>query len=142
MSLDKSGSTVKIHFTGKTQDGKVVTTSEGQDPLEFTIGEGEVLPGIEKAVIGMSVGEKKRTKIAPEEAFGYRHEELVLEVERAHMPQDIEEHVGSLLQVQYPDGSFGLFKILYVTEKTVKLDANHPLAGESLIFDFELLDIA
>lgn len=135
------GRLVKVHFTGKTLDGKVFATSHGQEPLIFTMGGGEVLPGIEKAIMGMCVGEKKQAQITPSEAYGDRNEDLVFEIEKHQLPQDIPTTVGECLEFHYTDGSILLLTIVGIEESKLKVDANHPLAGKSLAFDLELLDV-
>lgn len=137
----KNGDTVKIHFIGKTVTGDVFASSHEEGPIEFKIGEGDLLPGIEKAVEGMVKGEHKTITLNPEEGFGDHHEELILQVERNQFPHDFEPEVGMQLQVPQPDGTFALFKVLEVGNENVKLDANHPLAGETITFDLELLEI-
>lgn len=136
------GKQVKVHFTGKTQDGKVFATSHGHEPLEFTLGGGEVLPGIEKAIMGMQIGEKKVTSIAPTDGYGDRNEELVFEIEKTQLPQDIPTQVGECLEFHYADGSILLLTIVGVQESKLKVDANHPLAGKQLCFELELLEVA
>ncbi len=121
-------------------DGEVFATSYGNDPLEFELGQGAMLPGVEEAVEGMATGEKKEVKLPPEVGFGHHQDELILMVERSQFPEDFTPEVGMEFQVPQPDGSVAFFKVLEVHESEVKLDANHPLAGETLIFELELLD--
>lgn len=141
MSNARQGDTVKVHFTGKTADGNVFATSYGQAPLEFTIGEGFMLPGIEKAVQGMKIGEQKVTKVTPEDAYGPHNPEWVFDIERTEFPNNFVPEIGMQLQVPQPDGMFVMLTVLSIEEKTVKVDANHPLAGENLTFELELVDI-
>jgi len=142
MERAKSGDKVRIHFTGKTQEGDVFASSHGNEPLEFKIGEGNLLPGIEKAVEGMGKGEQKTVTLSPEEGYGERHDELILDVNRAEFPKEFQPEVGMHLQVPQPDGSFVIFEVLDVSNNSVKIDANHPLAGKILTFDLHLLEIA
>lgn len=138
----KSGDTVKIHYTGKLEDGTVFDSSTNREPLEFTISGGQVIPGFEQAVIGMSPGESKTTKIPMAKAYGPYREEMVLEVGRDKMPSDLQPEIGQQLQIQQPNGQRIGVIVTKVTESDVRLDANHPLAGQDLTFDIELVAIA
>lgn len=142
MNQAKNGDRVKIHYTGKTGDGQIFASSQGDDPIEFTVGEGMLLPGIENAVQGMSQGEQKVVNLSPEEGFGTRLDELVIEVDREQFPTDFEPEVGMHLQVPQPDGSTVVMTILSIDGPNVRLDANHPLAGQSLVFELEVVAIA
>jgi FKBP-type peptidyl-prolyl cis-trans isomerase 2 len=137
----KTGDTVKVHYTGRLQDGTVFDTSVGSEPLEFTLGQGQVIPGFEQAVIGMQVGESKTVTIPADQAYGPRHDDLVLEVSRDELPDDLEPKVGMQLQMNQGDGGIMIVTITEVSETTIKVDANHPLAGQDLTFDIELVDI-
>lgn len=137
----KPGDTVKIHYTGKLEDGTVFDTSANREPLEFTLNQGQVIPGFEQAVLGMAPGESKTQKIPMEEAYGPYREEMVIEVSRQQLPADLEPEVGQQLQVQQPNGQAVPVFVTEVTDATVTLDANHPLAGEDLTFDIELVEI-
>ncbi len=141
MAQAKEGDTVKVHYTGKLGDGTVFDTSEEQTPLEFTIGSGQIIPGFERAVVGMEPGETKTATISPEEAYGQHREDMTLAVERGQFPEDINPEPGQQLQVQQPDGRTAIVVVSDVSESTVTLDANHPLAGQPLTFDIELVDI-
>lgn len=141
MTQAKEGDTVKVHYTGKLEDGTVFDTSTERDPLEFTIGEGEVISGFEQAVVGMAPGEKKTATIPPEEAYGPHRDDMTLTVDRDQFPEDIEPQMGQQLRVQQSDGRAAIVTISEVSESTVTLDANHPLAGRSLMFDIQLVDI-
>jgi peptidylprolyl isomerase len=137
----KTGDTVKIHFTGKMQDDKVVETSKERGPLEFKIGEGNVISGLEQGIIGMQVGDKKTLTISPQEAFGVPRQELMVELNKDEIPEGIKLAVGIHLDIQASDGQTFKVKVVDVKEDTVTLDANHPLAGVTLIFDVELIEI-
>lgn len=137
----KEGDTVKVHYTGKLGDGTIFDTSDDRAPLEFTIGGGQIIPGFEKAVIGMEPGETKTATIPPEEAYGPRSKEMTLTVDRGQFPEEIDPEPGQQLQVQQPDGRAAVVIISDVSESTVTLDANHPLAGQPLTFDIRLVDI-
>ena len=138
----KRGDTVQVEYTGTLEDGTVFDSSTGRAPLEFTIGSGQLIPGFDQAVIGMKVGEKKTVTIPAEEAYGPRHDEMVIEVEREKIPSDIEPVVGMMLASTQQDGSKVVFTITDISDNnTVTLDANHPLAGKDLTFEIELVKI-
>jgi len=141
MQTAEPGNTVKVHYTGKRQDGSVFDSSAGRDPLEFKIGDGKVMPSFESNVVGMKVGETKTAHIAAQDGFGTRQEEKVIVVERKSFPADIEPRVGRRLQMVSEDGDAVAITVTEVTEKEVTVDANHPLAGEDLTFDIELVEI-
>ena len=141
MAQAKEGDTVQVHYTGKLGDGTVFDTSGEQTPLEFTIGSGQIIPGFERAVVGMEPGETKTATIPPEEAYGLHREEMTITVEKEQFPDEINPEPGQQLQVQQPDGRMALVVISDVSESTVTLDANHPLAGQPLTFDIRLVDI-
>ncbi|TVP56516.1 MAG: peptidylprolyl isomerase [Gemmatimonadales bacterium] len=142
MAEAQKGDTVHIHYTGRLEDGTVFDTSENRDPLGFVLGEGKVIPGFEAAVQGMAEGEQKTATIESEQAYGPRRDELLLEVERERMPDDLEPEVGQPLQMQTADGQTVQVTIVKVEEEQVVLDANHPLAGRDLTFDIKLVKIA
>ena len=141
MSQASNGDSVKIHYTGTLDDGSQFDSSAGREPLEFTIGSGQVIPGFEEAVTGMSVGEKKKVRIEPAQAYGERNEEMVQEVPRHVMPEDMELEVGMPLQAQGPDGQVFNLTVIEFSDDSVRLDGNHPLAGQALTFDIELVEI-
>ena len=142
MSKAKSGDKVRIHYTGKLDDGTQFDSSEGRDPLEFDLGSGGVIPGFDSAVDGMAVGENKSVKIESEEAYGPRHEELIQDLPKSELPDDMELSVGLQLQAQNPEGQVMRFMITAVTGDIITVDGNHPLAGQALNFDIELVEIA
>ncbi len=141
MSTAKQGDTVKIHYTGKLDDGTVFDSSEGRDPLSFTIGEGEVIPGFERAAEGMQVGETKETRLDVGDAYGERRDDLMLDVPREQLPEDLEVDVGTPLQLQQPDGTAVPVTVAKMDEEQVTLDANHPLAGQPLTFEIQLVGV-
>lgn len=141
MTQAKQGDTVKIHYTGKLTDGTVFDTSQGRDPLSFTIGGGQVIPGFEEAIVGMMKDEKKNVTIPPEKAYGQRNEEMVINVPRSQMPPDINPETGQRLKMQGPNSQTIIVEITEVSDEVVTLDANPPLAGKELIFDIELVAI-
>jgi peptidylprolyl isomerase len=142
MSQAKKGDKVKVHYTGKFEDGTVFDSSrEREQPLEFTLGQGRLIKGFENAVTGMAVGETKTVEVPPEEAYGPRNEDLVRKMERATFPSKIKPEVGTYINIRQPDGGMLETMIADVTEDFVTLDANHPLAGKALTFEIELLEI-
>jgi len=142
MSLAKNGDKVKVHFTGKLENGKIFDNSKGSKPLEFTIGAGEMMLGFEKEIIGMTNGDIKTFTVLPEEAYGSRREELVATVEKSHFPSDITPTIGQSLQISLPEGEILDIVITRIDGDIVTIDANHPLAGESLLFEVTLVEIA
>lgn len=142
MSQAKQGDTVKVHYRGSLQDGTVFDASRDRDPLEFTIGEGQVIPGFENAVVGMEPGQSRVVTVESEDAYGPRRLESLVEIERERLPSDLRIEVGSQLQVRHEDGGTRVATIARVGEESVTLDINHPLAGKDLTFDIELVEIA
>ncbi|WP_422047823.1 FKBP-type peptidyl-prolyl cis-trans isomerase [Shimia sp.] len=141
MTAAKSGDTVRIHYTGTLSDGSVFDSSEGRDPLEFTLGSGQVIAGFDSAVDGMSVGDKKVAEIPADQAYGPRNDEAVQDVPREQIPAEIPLEIGLQLQMQSPTGQVVPVTVVEITEEIVKLDANHMLAGKDLTFAIELVSI-
>jgi peptidylprolyl isomerase len=141
MTQAQVGDMVKVHYTGRLTDGTTFDTSLERDPLEFTLGEGELITGFEQAVLGMAAGESKTTTIPAAQAYGPHHAERVIDIERHHLPSDLQPEIGQQLQMTRPDGTTLNVIITTVTETQVTLDANHPLAGQDLIFDITLVEI-
>ncbi|PWW82293.1 peptidylprolyl isomerase [Prosthecochloris marina] len=137
----KQGDTVKVHYTGKLDDGSVFDTSAEREPLEFTVGAGAVIPGFEQAVVGLQPGESTETTIDPDNAYGPRSAELVTEVKREQLPPDLEVAVGQQLQVSMADGQTAVVLVTDVNDAAITIDANHPLAGQALTFSIELVEI-
>jgi peptidylprolyl isomerase len=129
----KIGDTVKVHYTGRLDNGSTFDTSMHCDPLEFTLGDGELIPGFEKAVLGMNPGDTKTETIPAEQAYGAHRPEMVIEVDRQHLPPTLQPYVGQRLQMTQQDGTPVLVLVMAVTDPQVTLDANHPLAGKDLI---------
>ncbi len=143
MPRQKNGDTVKIHYTGKLEDGTVFDTSNGPaEPLQFKIGEGKVIPGFEQAIAGMNTDDSKTTKIPAKNAYGPHLKEMVQSIDRTHFPEHIKPRIGQQLQIPQDDGKNILVKVANVSESSVTLDANHPLAGKDLTFDIQLVGIA
>ena len=141
MTQVKSGDKVSIHYTGTLLDGTTFDSSEGREPLGFEVGSGEIIPGLDQALPGMAVGDKKVVKIACVDAYGPLNPEMRQAVPRQGIPDDIPLEIGTQLQMQTPDGQAMPVMVVDVDEATVTLDANHPLAGKDLQFDIELVDI-
>lgn len=141
MTEVKSGDKVAIHYTGTLLDGTTFDSSEGRDPLEFEVGSGQIIPGLDGALPGMEVGEKKVVKVPSTEAYGAVNPEMRQSVPREGIPEDIPLEVGTQLQMQTPDGQALPVTVVDVDEATVTLDANHPLAGKDLQFDIEVVKI-
>ena len=141
MAQAQAGDLVKVHYTGRLADGTVFDTSMEREPLEFTLGEGELIPGFEQAVLGMTAGESKTATILADQAYGPHRTERVIDVERHHLPPDLQPELGQRLQMTRPDGTTINVVVTTITETQVTLDANHPLAGQDLIFDLILVEI-
>ena len=137
----KENNTVKVHYIGKLSDGQIFDSSEGKEPLEFTLGQGRLIPGFEKGLIDMKLNEKKTITISKEEAYGEPHEELIQEVQKSQLPPDMAPEVGMGLISKSEDGQEMNLVIVEVKEETIIIDGNHPLAGKELTFDLEVVDI-
>ena len=142
MNQVKSGDTVSVHYTGTLTDGTVFDSSRSRDPLVFTLGSGQVIPGFEEAVLGMQVGESRTATIPAAQAYGEHRDELMFEVDRDQLPQNISPEVGQQYQMSQPDGQVIVVTVQDVTPDLVTFDANHPLAGQDLTFSLELVSIS
>ena len=142
MAQVKKGDTVKVHYHGKLTDGTTFDSSEGRDPLEFEVGSGMVIPGFDNGVTGMSVGEKKTVVIPAEEAYGPKQEDMIMEFPKERFPEDLVPEAGMQLNMSNGSGQNFPVVIVEVKDEIVVLDANHPLAGEDLTFDLELVEIS
>ncbi|TCS67273.1 FKBP-type peptidyl-prolyl cis-trans isomerase [Primorskyibacter sedentarius] len=142
MTQVKTGDTVRIHYTGTLADGSTFDSSAGRDPLEFTVGSGQIIPGLDKAMPGMAVGDTKTVAVVADEAYGQADPNARQSVPRSEIPADLPLDIGTQLQVQTQDGQVMAVTVAEVTEAEVTLDANHPLAGKDLTFDIELVEIA
>jgi len=140
MSKVKIGDTVSVNYTGKFEDGTIFDTSliEGREPIKAKIGEKQVIPGFENGLIDMSVGESKTIEIVPEEAYGPYREEMIFDIPKTQFPEGVK--VGDILNAQSAMGPVNV-TVLELTEETIKIDANHPLAGKTLTFDLEVVSI-
>lgn len=141
MPAAKNGDKVKVHYKGSLKDGKVFDSSEGKEPLEFTIGGGQVIPGFENGVLGLSAGEKKTIVIPCAQAYGEYSEEAVFFIGKENLPEGMEPKPGQELQMVNPEGQVFQVVILEVSGDKIKLDANHPLAGKELVFELEVVSI-
>ncbi|MDR9456240.1 MAG: peptidylprolyl isomerase [Salegentibacter sp.] len=142
MSQVKQNDTVKVHYTGKLTDGQVFDSSvERGEPIEFTMGEGQLIPGFEKGLIDMKVNEKKTINISKEEAYGEPREELIQEVPKSQLPEEIKPEVGMGLVSKSPDGQEMNLVVKEVKDESIVVDGNHPLAGKDLVFDLEVVEI-
>lgn len=141
MSQVKANDTVRVHYTGKLTNGETFDSSVDREPLEFTLGQGQLIPGFEKGMIDMEVNEKKTLNIPCAEAYGERREEMMQEVAKAQLPPEIKPEVGMALMSQTPDGQQMRLTVAEVKDESIVVDANHPLAGQDLVFEVELLEI-
>ncbi|MEI7825006.1 MAG: peptidylprolyl isomerase [Chlorobiaceae bacterium] len=141
MAQAKQGDTVRVHYTGTLDDGTMFDTSADREPLEFTIGGGQVIVGFDIAVLDMAPGEKRVSVIPALEAYGEHSPELVTDVDRERFPADMELEIGQQLQVGLPDNQQAIVMIVDLSDTAVTLDANHPLAGQQLTFEIELVEI-
>lgn len=140
MTRAKTGDTVRVNYTGNLGDGTRFDSSEGKEPLQFTLGEGRIIPGFESAVEGMQPGESKKIVIEADHAYGARRDELVLEIKRDELPDDLSPGVGDRLEMRGGDRTMTV-SVTEVTDDSITVDANHPLAGQDLHFDIELVEI-
>lgn len=139
--LAQDGDTVKVHYTGTLEDGTVFDASVEREPMGFTLGQGQLIPGFEEAVIGMKVGESKTVNIPVEQAYGPRRSDMIMELERDQLPEGIDPQVGQQLQTTQTDGRIVIATITDISGTTITIDANHPLAGQDLTFEIELVEI-
>ncbi|MBO8167261.1 MAG: peptidylprolyl isomerase [Kosmotoga sp.] len=137
----EKGNTVRVHYTGKFENGEIFDTSVNRTPLEFIVGNGQVIKGFAEAVIGMKIGEKKTVNIPFEEAYGPHMDELVFTFEKQSLPENLNPEIGQKLQLVTGDGKRVNVTIIAVSETDITLDANHPLAGKNLVFEIELVEI-
>ena len=141
MNTVKANNIVKVHYTGKLTSGQIFDTTEGKDPIEFTLGEGSLISGFENGLIDMKLNEKKSFTIAKEDAYGEVLTELIQEVNKTELPQDMNPKVGMGLVSKSPDGQEMNLMVVEVKEESIIIDGNHPLAGKDLVFDIEILEI-
>ncbi len=141
MTSVKENDVVKVHYTGKLPDGRVFDSSTEREPLQFKVGEGRLIPGFEDAVVGMQEKESKTVTIPHKEAYGDRHDELIQDVSKKQLPENINPEVGMELVSRTKEGQEQVVKVVDVKDEAITIDANHPLAGQDLVFEIEVLDI-
>jgi len=141
MSQAKKGDSIKVHYTGKLDDGTVFDSSVGREPLDFTVGAGQLIAGFDEAVVGMAVGEKKSVRIEAEQAYGPHQPEMTLQAPRTELPADIQPELGMQLEASQEGGHSMVVTVVEVTDESVTFDANHPLAGKALTFDIEVVEL-
>ena len=141
MSQAKKGDSVKVHYTGKLDDGTVFDSSVGREPLDFTVGAGQLIAGFDEAVVGMALGEKKAVRIAAEQAYGPHNPEMTLQVPRSDLPADIQPELGMQLEASQEGGHSMVVTVVEVSDESVTFDANHPLAGKALTFEIEVVEL-
>lgn len=142
MAQAKQGDTVQVHYTGTLNDGSVFDTSQDRDPLEFTVGAQQVIPGFEEAVEGMNTGETKKITIPSDQAYGERRDDLLLKVDQSQFPSDVTPQVGMQFELRQQNGQSVPVQVSKVEDDGVTLDANHPLAGQDLTFEITLVNVA
>lgn len=139
----QNGSTVKVHYTGTLKDdGSQFDSSEGRDPLEFKLGEGMVIAGFEKAVIGKSAGDSATVEVPPEEGYGEPNDQLVFQVRKEQIPPSVELEKDIMLEIRTEDGQPAYVRVTDFDDEMVTLDGNHPLAGKTLVFDINVVEVA
>ena len=141
MAQAKNGDTVKVHYTGKLSDNTVFDTSTDREPLQFTIGEGQLIADFEQAVIGMNPGDSKTVEIPHDRGYGPHQQEMVMAVDKSDFPEDLKPEVNQRLQVRNQEGQVFAVTVTDITDDKVTLDGNHPLAGKDLVFDIQLTEI-
>lgn len=137
-----TGDTVMMHYTGTLDDGSTFDSSDGRDPLQVTIGNNEIIPTLEQELVGMSAGDSKNVRVEAQNAYGEKNPELVQVVERSNIPPEIDLQIGTVLQATDPTGGQTRLQVIAVDEDDVTLDANHPLAGQALTFEIQLVGFA
>jgi peptidylprolyl isomerase len=140
MKQAQNGDTVRVHFSGRIENGAEFASNRGEEPLEFTIGDGKLIPGFEQGTVGMQAGEKKTIHLEPAQAFGEKRPELIQQIPKSAIPEDIQLAVGLQLKVNSPTGTPLQVTVSEISEEHVTLDANLPLAGETVVFDLELVE--
>ena len=141
MQQVKDGDKIKVHYHGKLRNGETFDSSQGRDPLEFTVGTGQVIKGFDQGVMGMQVGDKKTVEIPVGEAYGEKQQEMMIEFPKSQFPEGMNPEIGMQLMMNNGAGQSFPVTVAEVKEESVILDANHPLAGQDLIFDLELVSI-
>ncbi len=137
----REGDRVQVHYTGKLQSGEVFDSSQGREPLDLTIGEGKIIPGFEQALLGMQTGDKKSFDLTPDQAFGERKDELVHVIQKEQIPSDIKLEIGMQLALEGQQKEPIPAQVVDISESTVTLDTNHPLAGKDITFEVDVVEI-
>lgn len=141
MSKAKVNDTVKVHYTGKLKTGEIFDSSLERDPLEVTLGQGQLIPGFEKELVDMEINEKKTINVVKDDAYGDVREDLFHEIKKAELPEDIKPEIGMMLVAKNPDGTENQLRISDIKEESIIIDSNHVLAGQDLTFELELVAI-
>ncbi len=141
MTQAKEDDTVRVHYTVKLDKDTIVGSAKSQEPLQFTLGKGKVLPGFEQAVVGMNSGESKTILVTADQAFGPHLDEMVVVVDRGRLPEGLNPKEGDRIQLQTRSGETMTVSVTDVSESTITIDGNHPLAGKDLIFDIEFIEV-
>ncbi|MFQ5638606.1 MAG: peptidylprolyl isomerase [bacterium] len=141
MTKAKSGDKVKIHLTGKLDNGKVISSSKNGEPIEIILGKSQIIRGLQEAVLGMEPRQTKTVTVPPEKAFGLHREDLIMEVEKELLPNAVTYEVGKIVELPQTDGKMGKVRVVDVSAPKITLDLNHPFAGKNLVFDITLLEI-
>ncbi|WP_422374379.1 FKBP-type peptidyl-prolyl cis-trans isomerase [Roseibium sp.] len=141
MTEAKAGDTVQLHYKGTLDDGSVFDSSEGREPLEFTVGSGQIIPGLDRAIPGMKVGDEKTVRIEPDDAYGPHNPAARQAVPRSNIPENVPLQIGMQLQAQTDNGQMMTVTVVEISDDEVVLDANHPLAGKVLIFEIQITGI-
>ncbi|MFH2037125.1 MAG: FKBP-type peptidyl-prolyl cis-trans isomerase [Candidatus Zixiibacteriota bacterium] len=141
MKRAELGSTVKVHYTGKLEDGTLFDSTRGKEPFELTLGNGATVPGFEIGIVGMAVGEVKVIKVPYEDGFGPRNKDFKEDIKRSALPKELNIKIGTQLKVPHIDGSFFRATVIAFSSEIVTLDTNHPLAGKNLTFEVEMVEI-
>jgi peptidylprolyl isomerase len=136
----KAGDTISVNYTGRFENGEVFDSSEGREPLKFTVGAGQLIAGFDKAVVGLKTGDKTTVTLAPEEGYGEHRPEMIIEVPKENVPENMEVSVGQRLHLRDQQGRPVPAEVIEITETAIRLDANHPMAGKTLIFDIEVVE--
>jgi len=137
----RKGDKVRVHYTCKLANGTIIDSSQGKEPFEFTLGKGEIIRGLEDVIMEIKLGQSKTATVAPEKTYGPRHEEWMIDVGRDKLPEDFKPEVGLHYEIPRENGQSSLATVTHVSQTTVTLDFNHPLAGKDLIFEVRLLEI-
>ncbi len=136
----RNGDTISVNYTGKFEDGNVFDSSEGKEPLKFTVGAGQLIKGFDDAVIGMKTGDKKTVTLAPDDAYGEHRADMVIDIPKSQIPEDMQLEIGQRLHLRDPKGQPVPAMVAEITDDAVKMDANHPMAGKTLVFDLEVVE--